>query len=80
MDNPTQITIIADRKSDKEPDILAGFEKKDLLLVSESGDQVVKAAPPAGWTFATLEAAAIVELGEAWDAYLGDRWIGSTEV
>lgn len=66
-----------------EPDLLVGAEHKTLHFIGIlDGDVLGKFDPPAeGWDHAALERAArVFEHRDPWNAILGDRWVGSSEV
>lgn len=64
-----------------ESDLLSGFESEALRIVDDTGQQVALIpAPAVGWSHDSLEAAAQPQTGHAWDAYLGNQWVGSSEV
>lgn len=68
-----------------EPDILTPVRHESLVVrvKSHSATHVRIPSPPAGWTHEGLmESASGVHLPieEPVDAFLGDVWIGSTEV
>ena len=64
-----------------EPDLLPGFEGATLKLIGANGGEVARySAPSSGWTHDALEALEHEFTLYQWDAYLGDQWIGSSEV
>lgn len=64
-----------------EPDLLSGNEHQVLSFIPMNGTQeLTRVSPPKdGWTHAALEAVAL-PTGDAWDAFLGSQWVGSSEV
>ncbi|WP_018984049.1 hypothetical protein [Salinimonas chungwhensis] len=74
--------IVARAINEKEPDLLVGYETLNLII-KDLGGEVVTELPPADgiWTHDALE---LVDYDKhspfGWDAYLGDQWIGSSEV
>lgn len=66
-----------------EPDILTPNKYETLFIEQEEGfKEKVRSAPRSGWTFELLTQALDdyqFEMCTA-DAFLGDQWIGSTEV
>lgn len=77
------ITFITDERM-AEPDILAPV-KREVLRVTQLDGQLIKAiaAPRRGWTHEALETAAeqlALKTRSGAEAYLGDAWVGSTEV
>ena len=65
----------------KEPDLLKGNEMKQLRFVSLDNQVVIgeTQAPSGGWTHQLLEASTL-PTNEPWNAFLGQTWIGSSEV
>ena len=51
-------------------------------LVNEQGVEVVQYhAPKGGWTHDALECVDYFSVSpDGWDAYLGEQWIGSSEI
>lgn len=77
------IKSVARPTSAKEPDLLHGNEDKPLIVKDLEKVEVMRFTPPdTGWTHDTIEATAIPEhvYFAGCDFYLGDNWIGSTEV
>lgn len=75
-------TNIIVRPQRNEPDILSGQEHLPLTILDLTDNVVVVIpAPSNGWNIEMLES---VDCDEAapfgWNAYLGDRWIGSSEL
>ncbi|MEZ8028573.1 hypothetical protein [Enterovibrio norvegicus] len=76
----SQLHCIA-RPRGSEKDILAGNDTYDLVVKDQDGKQVAKIpSPPKGWTYDTLEVACAENGFWCADGYLGDQWIGSTEI
>jgi hypothetical protein len=77
------ITLVTDRRGD-EPCILLGFEYEPLRIIKNDSDEMaVVLAPNGGWTHTRLSLRPEISAeddGSYYDAFLGDRWIGSTEV
>ena len=68
-----------------EPDILTPVRHESLVVrvKGHSATQVRIPSPPGGWTHEGLLAIASgvqIPLDDQADAYLGDVWIGSTEI
>lgn len=63
-----------------EEDLLKGNERSDLKFTSVlNGSELSSHKPPdKGWTHHAVEA--VAKPTEAWDAFLGSQWIGSSEV
>ncbi|PYD36569.1 hypothetical protein [Serratia plymuthica] len=74
--------IVAQPINAKEPDLLIGNENKPLKIQDLSGKVLNSITPDGrGWTHAQLLAINIDSMApEGWDAYLGDEWIGSSEI
>ncbi|NJI86992.1 hypothetical protein HCX89_21355 [Shewanella sp. Iso12] len=80
--------IVVRKLSDKEPDILNGFEGHKLVITGLNDNVLlIVGAPEKGWTVEKLEAMNAIANSIAdssqesgWNAYLGDGWIGSSEV
>lgn len=77
------ITFITDQRSG-EPDILSPNKSAPLRIFSLDGIELsCVAAPTGGWTHEDLlgQARSLEHLAQnGADAYLGDAWVGSTEV
>lgn len=77
------ISFITDQRSG-EPDILTPYRGAPLRVLCLSGNALTSvAAPKGGWTHEALsEQARRLErlTHDGADAYLGDAWVGSTEV
>lgn len=79
--------IVVRQLHDNEPDILTGSEL-DILVISGLNDNVLLSVNAIeGWTVASLELMSVVADSVAdffqesgWNAYLGGKWIGSSEV
>ncbi|QSL63980.1 hypothetical protein G0D86_29790 (plasmid) [Burkholderia multivorans] len=70
-----------------EPDLLTGNEREPLFLRALGGQATLRIVPASPWTHDALDAAAeredviaFVEENFGADAFLGGRWIGSSEV
>lgn len=73
--------IVARPMHADEPDLLYGFESEPLRIVDDTGQLLALIlAPTEGWSHDNLEAADLPKTGHAWEAYLGDQWVGSSEV
>lgn len=81
------MTLITDTQSN-EQDILASIKHEPLSVVTifYLEDLYYSEAPNEGWTNETLQAK-IQELEgkgllgiKGWDAYIGNEWVGSSEV
>lgn len=74
--------IVAKPITSQEPDLLAGNEKKTLIIMDLSGEVLASFKPDSsGWTHDQLQAIDIHSMApEGWDAYLADDWIGSSEI
>lgn len=81
------LKLIARPINPQEPDLLAGNERESLIVRDLAGTKRMEIPTATDWTHITLEQACtspavqafIAEHGGA-DAFLGDVWIGSTEV
>jgi len=77
--------IIVDQR-EGEPDILTEFEMENMIIKDENARILMEISPPFPWTFETLGATweaiypKIKNKIHTADIYLGDQWIGSTEV
>lgn len=65
--------------------LIKGHENDPLIITDLSGDELMKLMPAQPWTHDQLMALPLKELMGEWlqggaDAYLGEQWIGSTEV
>lgn len=74
--------IVAQPINEKEPDLLIGNENKGLTIQDLAGKVLASIRPDStGWTHAKLLEIDIDSMApEGWDAYLGDEWIGSSEI
>jgi len=61
-----------------ERDLLHGNELQTLYF--KTGGQVLHCvpAPAGGWTHEALQS--VAQPADCWDAYLGDEWVGSSEI
>lgn len=80
------IKIITDRRKG-EPEILSSYSNLNLMIKDTDGRLLFISEPPiGGWTTDLLSSAVlhddIVHLAQymALDAFLGEQWVGSTEV
>lgn len=74
------LTYITEVKNG-EPDILEGCSKATLVIRSLEGQELHREkAPVSGWKHALLTGVQPEGVVYGADAYLGDMWIGSTEV
>ncbi|MEW6343126.1 MAG: hypothetical protein AB1704_20890 [Pseudomonadota bacterium] len=88
MYNSTEsgIKLVARPTCDAEPDLLAGRELDDLVVKGPVEDVIFRVSPSRPWTHdsivQTLNHADVVRAvhGDVANAYLGDHWIGSTEI
>ncbi len=74
--------IVSRALHENEPDLLIGFEHK-ILIVKDCAGKVCneQAAPkPNGWTHEKLENIDYSKYSNCWDAYIGNQWIGSSEL
>lgn len=74
--------IVARPLSPAEDDLLTGNESAPLrFMLGDKPDVELKQvqAPANGWSHASLEAV-VPPASVSWDAYLGQAWIGSSEV
>ncbi|MBF6615539.1 MAG: hypothetical protein ITG07_02315 [Candidimonas sp.] len=77
------ITFVTDQEAG-EPDILTPVALRELRVLSLQGAEIHREPPPEhGWTHPRLQALAALLEGQTQagaDAFLGDDWVGSTEV
>jgi hypothetical protein len=77
------LKFITDVQND-EPDILTPVKHNDLLITDLDGVQMlIIPAPEGGWSDELLWAASdryIAKTANGAEAYLGEQWVGSTEV
>ena len=74
------LTYITDVQGN-ESDILSAIRHNELIIRRLDGDVLTRQAAPAeGWTHLELMAVQPENCEEGADAYLGDHWVGSTEV
>lgn len=74
--------IVCRPVNSNEPDLLIGHERDQLrfVAVADAERVLLRVDPPlAGWTHDALEAAEWPQ-ADAWNAFLGAQWIGSSEV
>jgi hypothetical protein len=81
------LKLIARPTNTNEPDLLDGNERKPLIVRDLAGTDRIEIPTATGWTHDALEQASTSPAVKAFianhggaDAYLGDVWIGSTEV
>ncbi|EJL6419995.1 TPA: hypothetical protein SLZ57_003506 [Vibrio cholerae] len=73
--------IVTRPSNDQEPDLLVGFERQPLVVKDLDGKDIHRVdAPDNGWTHDILERIDYYCISAQWDAYLGEQWIGSSEV
>ena len=74
--------IVARSTSPVEPDLLLGHELTALCIFDLDGVEQISYPPPlGGWSHSVLECMDYDSVSpDGWDAYLGDQWIGSSEV
>lgn len=81
------LIIVARALSQGEQDLLDGKEKEPVFLRALAGQETMRIDNPIAWTHASLEA--IVQRQDVIDfvshnfganVYLGDCWVGSSEV
>ena len=87
MENPStrHICFVAKPKRKNELDLLIGVESDPLIIKNEDQTVIEVPAPAGGWTHEELERYQEVDIDTdgmslALEAYIGERWIGSTEV
>lgn len=75
------ICFIVDRENSREPDILSPIAHLPLTVTDAHKNIVFDMSAPAdGWTPLLLETVTAHLLTSELDAFLGDEWVGSTEV
>lgn len=64
-----------------EADLLIGHEHCTLCFVTAPGGKILPASnpPQGGWTHDALEAV-VPPTVEPWDAFLGNQWVGRSEI
>ncbi|HAS6097504.1 TPA: hypothetical protein I7145_23125 [Vibrio vulnificus] len=73
--------IVARPLNDHEPDLLVGFERQPLVVKDLDGKEIYRIdAPDNGWSHDVLESIDFYSISTQWDAYLGEQWVGSSEV
>ncbi|MCG3740697.1 hypothetical protein [Vibrio cincinnatiensis] len=73
--------IVARPLNDHEPDLLVGFDRQPLIVKNLDGKEIHRIdAPGDGWSHDVLESIDFYCISPQWDAYLGEQWIGSSEV
>lgn len=75
------ITIVADRLPG-EPEILEPIRHEDLCIYSLDEELIRRwPAPAGGWSLEQIERrCSVIDTRAGVDAYLGEGWIGSSEV
>lgn len=78
--------LVARPIREDEPDLLAGWEHEPLFLRALAGHTTLRFDPEPMWSHDSLEAAMsradvrqFVKIDFGADAFLGGRWIGSSE-
>lgn len=75
------ICFIVDQENPREPDILTPIAHLPLTVADAQKNIVLDMAAPAnGWTQFLLEAATAHLASSELDAFLGEEWVGSTEI
>lgn len=74
--------IITRSANETEENLLVGSEKEQLTIVSMDDKEDIVIEPYNGfWTHDSLEAIDYNSHSPfGWDAYLGEQWIGSSEI
>ena len=74
------LTYVTDVQGD-EPDILTARRYDVLIIRTLDGNVLLrKSAPEGGWTHKKLMENQPANTEEGADAFLGEHWVGSTEV
>ncbi len=74
------ITFITDLQYE-EPDILIAVQHEPLIILSETGKEIDRLMPPeSGWSHTLLCEYAEHNPEQSGEAYLGETWVGSSEV
>jgi inactivated superfamily I helicase len=73
--------MIIARAFSVEPDLLIGNETQDLIFYLGDSDEVIKRmkTPESGWTHNLLDYS-YQDIDDEWEAYLGEVWVGSSEI
>ena len=80
------IKLVARPVRNTEPDLLAGRDLCPLVVKGPTGNVLAAFAATGAWTYETIQRRLsqddVVSLlaGDCADAYVGDRWIGGTEI
>ncbi|MFL9876729.1 hypothetical protein [Paraburkholderia megapolitana] len=81
------VRLVVRRIREDERDLLAGWEHEPLFLRDLAGHSTLRIDPEPMWSHDSLEAAIsradvqqFVKVNFGADAFLGGRWIGSSEV
>lgn len=75
--------IVARPLTQLEPDLLVGLEHKQLVFVGIFDGTLLARfdPPPDGWDYESLERVGHnFESRDPWNAILGGRWVGSSEI
>ena len=73
--------LVLRSKSVNEVDLLIGHEFNDFIIKRDDVVMNVITADVEGWTHEKLEAIdCYVFSPHCWDAFLGDKWVGSSEL
>lgn len=73
--------IVARPLNKSEPDLLKNNENETLKILNLDGVLMEEIEAVVPWTHDSLEAIDYYSYSnEGWDAHLGDKWIGSSEV
>ncbi len=73
--------IVSRPLTPKEPDLLIGQKHQTLIFKDIDGAVIRAMLPPkSGWSHDLLERVVNYVCADTWDAYLGTKWIGSSEV
>lgn len=81
----SHICFVAKPKREHELDLLIGVESDPLIIKNEDQTVIEVPAPTGGWTHNELDRYQEIDIDTdgmpvALEAYIGDRWVGSTEV
>lgn len=79
------ITVIIDQKSEHENDLLSSVKSEILIVKNLEGSELFRKESNTDWTYESINEALSSEdvlhlCKDGADVYLGDQWIGSTEV
>jgi len=73
-----QNNLVARANRTNECDLLQGYELQTLHFKSEGRILQSIPAPSQGWSHELIEG--LSAPGVCWDAYLGNQWIGGSEI